>query len=134
MKRHIDLVWETLDAAATLREVPRASVSAVIGERIERCEFRIEGKLPEAVSLQWTPEGGGIVEKIDVAPALAHHLRYDAQRLVSKREHDVTLARRALDAAEKAHAEAVALRDRLAAIVDEGVADARALRAQTRTQ
>lgn len=123
----IKLVRQVLDDAATLRGVPVERVSVSVGDAID---LRVEGvDATEKVSTQWVPEGGGIIEWLDLAPALAHHLRLRAQREVDHRAQTVTVARRALEAAEKAHADAVALRDRLAAIVDEGVADARARRA-----
>lgn len=121
----IDLVRQILGDAATLYGAPAGSVSVTLGTTIE-----LKAGAGESVKIapQWAPEGGGIIETLDLAPALAHHLRHDARHRVGERDHAVTVARRALEVAEKAHADAVALRDRLAAIVDAGVAEARARR------
>lgn len=63
---------------------------------------------------------------VDAATALAAHLHGRAARAVEARAHDVTLARSALEKAERALADAEAVAERCASLRDAGVARARA--------
>lgn len=124
--KQLDLIRQVLEAAAELRGVPVSSVR--VGVERTGIELCVEGEKPTPISPRWSPDEGGIVEDIDVAPALAHHHRYHAKRRVEVRASEVDRARLALESAERALAEAEALRDGLASIVNEGVEIARAAR------
>lgn len=125
--KQLELTREVLAAIATLRGVSNDQIRVSIGERVE---LTISANPPVEIDESWSPEGGGIVQRLDLAAALAHHVRDSARRHVYERERAVADARSALARAEKEHAAAVALRDRLASIVEEGVALARAENAE----
>jgi len=129
--RH-DLLEEVRGIVATLEGVEPKCVAIVYGPqaRVDILDPLGEPLKQRSIPLarMWSPSGGGTVERLSLEAGVAYSVQRTADRRVSDRETCVQQARAALARAEKELAAATTLRDRLAVIVDEDVAAARATR------
>lgn len=82
------------------------------------------------LSLMWHPPGGGIVEMLDLPTAVAYAVLPSVQRVLDAREAEVREAEQRLAAARTKADAAKVDRDRVARMLEDGVAAARALRAE----
>lgn len=128
-----ELLDELRQLIATLEGTKPESVVIAYGARPHVDLLDVDGEPLKSrrrpFDALWSPPGGGTIEFLPLEAAVAHAMRHTAEGQVRERERAVREAREALERAERSLAGAQSRRDRLTAIVDEGVAAARAVRA-----